>query len=217
MGSLYSQAHRALQDEFGTTKLAERLDTDHVHDAILPEERAFIEGRDMVFLSTVDPDGNPTVSYKGGKPGFVRVIDEKTLVFPGYDGNGMFYSVGNIAGQGRVGLLFIDFETPHRLRAQGTARLEREGPLLAAYPEAKYLVRVEVAKVWVNCPRYVHTYRKVHDSRYVPEEGRETPLALWKRLEMVQDVLPEADAARARQEGAIAVDDYVGRVMRGEG
>ena len=165
MGSLYSAAHRALQEEFGTTRLAEWLDTDFVHAEIRDEERAFIEARDMVFLSTVDPEGNPTVSYKGGAPGFVRVVDAATLVFPGYDGNGMFYSVGNIAGQGRVCLLFIDFETPHRLRVQGTARLEREGPLLAAFPEAKYLVRVAVAKVWVNCPRYVHTYRKDQTSR----------------------------------------------------
>lgn len=217
MGSLYSEAHRALQEEFGTTKLAERLDQDHVHDTILDEERAFIEGRDMFFLSTVDPAGNPTVSYKGGSPGFVRVVDPTTLVFPGYDGNGMFYSMGNIAGQGRVGLLFIDFETPHRLRLQGTARLEREDPLLAEYREAKYLVRVDVAKVWVNCPRYVHTYRKVQGSRYVPEAGRETPLALWKRLDMVQDVLPEADADRAREEGVIDVADYTARILRGEG
>jgi predicted pyridoxine 5'-phosphate oxidase superfamily flavin-nucleotide-binding protein len=170
MGSLYSAAHRALQEEFGTTRLADWLDTDFVHAEIRDEERAFIEARDMFFLSTVDPDGNPTVSYKGGAPGFVRVPDAGTLVFPGYDGNGMFYSVGNIAGQGRVGLLFIDFETPHRLRVQGTARLEREGPLLAAFPEAKYLVRVAVTKVWVNCPRYVHTYRKERSSRYRDED-----------------------------------------------
>ncbi|GJD99177.1 pyridoxamine 5'-phosphate oxidase family protein [Methylobacterium isbiliense] len=217
MGSLYSAAHRALQEEFGTTRLADWLDTDFVHAGIRDEERAFIEARDMFFLSTVDPDGNPTVSYKGGAPGFVRVPDAGTLVFPGYDGNGMFYSVGNIAGQGRVGLLFIDFETPHRLRVQGTARLEREGPLLAAFPEAKYLVRVAVTKVWVNCPRYVHTYRKERSSRYVPQAGRETPLALWKRIDLLQDVLPEDDAARAQAEGMIDLPAYEARVARGEG
>ncbi|MGY2047529.1 pyridoxamine 5'-phosphate oxidase family protein [Methylobacterium sp. JK268] len=216
MGSLYAPAHRALQEEFGTARLAERLDTDHVHEAILPEEKAFIEGRDMLFLSTVDPDGNPTVSYKGGAPGFVRVLDAHTLVFPGYDGNGMFYSMGNIAAQARVGLLFIDFETPHRLRVQGSARLEREGALLSAYPEARYLVRVAVAKVWVNCPRYVHPYRKVAESRYVPRADRETPLAVWKRLDMLQDVLAEPDASRARAEGVIDVEDYTARLLRGE-
>ncbi|MGU3541233.1 pyridoxamine 5'-phosphate oxidase family protein, partial [Methylobacterium sp. A54F] len=99
MASLYSEAHRALQNEFGTVKLADRLDTDWVHEAIQPDEAAFIGSRDMFFLSTVDPDGMPPVSYKGGAPGFVKVTGETSLVFPGFDGNGMFYSMGNIEGQ----------------------------------------------------------------------------------------------------------------------
>jgi hypothetical protein len=76
----------------------------------------------------------------------VKVIDGVTLVSPGFDGNGMFYSMGNIEGQHRIGMLFIDFEMPHRLRVQGGARMERAGPLMAEYTEAKYLVRVEVTK-----------------------------------------------------------------------
>ncbi|WP_252405354.1 pyridoxamine 5'-phosphate oxidase family protein, partial [Escherichia coli] len=75
----------------------------------------------------------PTVSYKGGGPGFVTVVDAATLAFPGYDGNGMFYSMGNIEGQAKVGLLFIDFETPHRVRVQGHARMLRDDPLMAGY------------------------------------------------------------------------------------
>ncbi len=148
MASLYSDAHRALQEEFGTTKLAVRLDEDWVHESIQPEEGAFIGSRDMFFLSTVDPDGMPTVSYKGGPTGFVKVLDASTLVFPGFDGNGMFYSMGNVEGQAKVGLLFIDFETPHRIRVQGRATLLRDDALMAEYTEAKYLVRVEVTKIW---------------------------------------------------------------------
>ncbi len=93
MASLYSAEHRAIQEEFGTTKIAELLDSKWVQDAIGENEKAFIQSRDMFFLSTVDPDGNPTVSYKGGSAGFVKVIDANTLAFPGYDGNGMFYSM----------------------------------------------------------------------------------------------------------------------------
>ncbi len=72
MASLYADAHRALQEEFGTVKLANRLDTDWVHETIQPDEAAFIGSRDMFFLSTVDPDGMPTVSYKGGGTGLSR-------------------------------------------------------------------------------------------------------------------------------------------------
>ncbi|MDP7669745.1 MAG: pyridoxamine 5'-phosphate oxidase family protein, partial [Alphaproteobacteria bacterium] len=66
-------------------------------DEISKEDQLFIEGRDMFFLSTVDEEGRPTVSYKGGDPGFVKVVNKNTIAFPDYDGNGMFYSLGNIA------------------------------------------------------------------------------------------------------------------------
>ncbi len=216
MTSLYSDEHRALQEKFGTTKLADLLDTKWVHDAIAVEERAFIEACDMFFLSTVDPDGMPTVSYKGGPTGFVKVLDDNTLVFPGFDGNGMFLSMGNLAGQGKVGLLFVDFEKPNRLRVQGTATLLTDDPLMADYTEAKYLVRVAVTKVWVNCPRYIHRFTKVDQSKYVPRPNIETPLASWKRLDMVQDALPPADHARAQAEGVMDLPEYEARVGRGE-
>lgn len=216
MTSLYSDEHRALQEKFGTTKLADLLDNNWVHDVIQDEERAFIDSCDMFFLSTVDPDGNPTVSYKGGPTGFVKVIDGNTLVFPGFDGNGMFLSMGNIEGQGKVGLLFVDFVKPNRLRVQGTARMVTEHPLLATYTEAKYLVVVEVAKVWVNCPRYIHRFEKVGQSHYVPRPGKETPLASWKRLDLVQDALAPEDRERAESEGLLDLPAYEARVSRGE-
>lgn len=216
MDSLYSDAHRALQDEFGTRKLADFLDMHHVQPAIGEQESAFIGSRDMFFLSTVDPEGNPTVSYKGGPTGFVRVLGPNALAFPGYDGNGMFLSMGNIAGQRRIGMLFIDFETPHRIRLQGTARIERDDPLKASFPEAQYVVRVDVAKVWVNCPRYIHPHTKLGQSRYVPKAECETPLAQWKRLDMVQEVIAEDDRARAEREGVIGLETYGEKLMRGE-
>ncbi len=216
MGSLYFDEHRALQEEFGTTKLAVRLDTQWVHETIQPEEAAFIGSRDMFFLSTVDPDGMPTVSYKGGGTGFVKVTDDKTLVFPGFDGNGMFYSMGNIEGQAKVGLLFIDFETPHRVRVQGLATLLRDDPLMAEFTEAKYLVRVDVTKIWVNCPRYIHKYQKLEQNRYVPQHGKETPLAAWKRLDLAGDVISDEDKARVAKEGRLEVSEYEAMVARGD-
>ncbi|GEP00371.1 pyridoxamine 5'-phosphate oxidase family protein [Methylobacterium haplocladii] len=216
MGSLYSEEHRALQDEFGTRKLADFLDKHHVQPAIGEQESGFIESRDMFFLSTVDPDGNPTVSYKGGPTGFVKVLGPNALAFPGYDGNGMFLSMGNIAGQHKVGMLFIDFETPHRVRVQGTARVVRDDPLVGEFPEAQYIVRVEVTSIWVNCPRYIHTYTRVEQSRYVPKAACETPLAQWKRLDMVQEVIADEDRARAESEGVLSLDAYGEKLVKGE-
>jgi len=216
MTSVYSKEHRALQEAFGTTKLATMLDENWLHDAVQPDEQAFIESRDLFFLSTVDPDGNPTVSYKGGPVGLVKVVDDRTLAFPGFDGNGMFLSMGNIVGQGKVGLLFIDFENPHRVRVQGTATFHREDPLLGHWVEAKYVVRVAISKIWVNCPRYIHRYQRMATSRYVPVACQTTPLATWKRLDFVQDVIPDADRVAAEAEGVIDLAQYQEKWEKGE-
>ena len=119
------------------------------------EAKAFIESRAFFFLSTVNHEGHPTVSHKGGAPGFVRVLDATTLVFPSYDGNGMFLSMGNIAGDGRIGLLFIDFETPHRVRVHANAIVSADDPLMGEYPGADLIVRATVIDSFVNCPRYI--------------------------------------------------------------
>lgn len=217
MTSLYSSEHRALQEKFGTTKLAAFLDTALVHDALKGEERAFIEGRDMFFLSSVDPDGNPTVSYKGGPTGFVKVLDERTLVFPGYDGNGMFLSMGNIEGQGKVGLLFIDFTRPNRMRVQGVARLVTDHPLMGEFAGAEYLVFVDVTKIWPNCSRYIHRFEEVEQSAFVPRPGEQAPLASWKRLDLVQETLPAHERERAEAEGLLDLEGYGAKVAGGQG
>jgi predicted pyridoxine 5'-phosphate oxidase superfamily flavin-nucleotide-binding protein len=216
LDSLYGDSHRALQDEFGTTRLADFLDKHHVQRSINEQDRGFIESRDMFFLSTVDAEGNPTVSYKGGPTGVVTVLGENEIAFPGYDGNGMFLSMGNITGQGKIGMLFIDFETPHRLRLQGVARLVKDDPLLAEFPEAQYVVRVAVESVWVNCPRYIHRYTKAEQSRYVPKSGTETPLAQWKRLDFVQPVIADEDRAKVAEQGELDLAAYGELVARGE-
>jgi predicted pyridoxine 5'-phosphate oxidase superfamily flavin-nucleotide-binding protein len=120
MSSLYSPSARELQDQFDTRRLADRLADVTVHDRFTPDDRRFLERLDMFFLASVDAGGQPTCSYKGGDPGFVTVVDERTLAFPNYDGNGMYLSMGNVAATHRVGLLFIDFEHQRRMRVDGT-------------------------------------------------------------------------------------------------
>ena len=137
MSRLYGPVHRSLQERFDTRRLADNVEKRVVLTEIPQEHKAFIESRDMFFLSTIDHQGRPTVSYKGGDPGFVRVLDSKSVAFPCYDGNGMFYSMGNLLGNPQVGMLFVNFEKPHRLRLQGTASIDDNDPLLAEYAEAQ--------------------------------------------------------------------------------
>ena len=153
MSDFYTPTQRRLQDEFETRKLADLLINAIVADELTPQQTGFIHDRNMFFLSTIDEEGFPSASYKGGSPGFVRVPSSRVLIFPSYDGNGMFMSLGNIEARAKVGLLFIDFETPRRLRVRGEARLLRDGPMLASYPGAIVAVEVSIARVWQNCPQ----------------------------------------------------------------
>jgi predicted pyridoxine 5'-phosphate oxidase superfamily flavin-nucleotide-binding protein len=189
MTDIFHNGNRELQDHFDARKLADRVNELIVHEEITDEERAFIESRDMFFISSVDDQGRPTVSHKGGATGFVRVIDEKTIAFPDYDGNGMFLTTGNIALNHEVGLLFIDFENPHRLRLHGTASIFLDDPLLDEYVDAKFIIRITVRNLFLNCPRYIHRYKKLEQSEYVPQKGCVAPIPDWKKLDVVQDVL----------------------------
>jgi predicted pyridoxine 5'-phosphate oxidase superfamily flavin-nucleotide-binding protein len=193
----FHEGARHFQDRFDTRRLADRIDERLMRPTIGDDERAFIERMDMFFLATADADGRPQCSYKGGDPGFVRLLDERTLAFPSYDGNGMFLSIGNLAVNPHVGLLFIDFRArrPSRLRVNGIASIDERDPLRAAYPGAQLVVRVRTTQVFPNCPRYIHRMELVERSRFVPRADREPLVPDWKRAEWACDVLPEGDPA----------------------
>jgi uncharacterized protein len=194
--TIYHDGSRALQDRFDTRRLADRLEDVKVRDTIAPDDRAFIESMDMFFLATADEQGRPTCSYKGGDPGFVRVLDERTIAFPGYDGNGMFLSAGNVLVNPEVGLLFISFERRRRVRLNGTASIDPADPLTGSWQGALYVVRVRAREVFPNCPRYIHRYELVERSRFVPRGDAPPPVPDWKRHEWARDVLPAGDPAR---------------------
>jgi uncharacterized protein len=193
--NLYHGGSRRLQDRFDTRRIADRLEEKTVCDYIDDDDRAFIEARDMFFIATADADGRPQSSYKGGDPGFVRVLDERTIAFPNYDGNGMYLTAGNLLVNPHVGLLFIDFEGRKRMRLNGIASVAEDDPLLAEYPEAQFIVRVRATEVFPNCPRYIHEYRLVQRSRFVPKAECETPVPAWKMRDWSHDALRKDDPA----------------------
>jgi predicted pyridoxine 5'-phosphate oxidase superfamily flavin-nucleotide-binding protein len=217
MSELYGDQHRRMQELFDTKSLADRVRENIVATEISGEHKGFIETRDMFFLSTVDHRGYPTCSYKGGNPGFVKVVDSKTLAFPSFDGNGMFLSMGNIAGHDKIGMLFIDFETPHRIRVHGTAKVHENDPLIEEFHGAELVVRVSITEIFVNCPRYIHRYQRINTSKYVPQADCPTPPPQWKRIEGLQDALPERDRKIADAlGGVITPEEYGAMVMKGE-
>ncbi len=199
----YHEGNRYFQDRFDTRRLADRV-ASLTRDAIDEPALQVIECADMFFLATCDHRGLPTCSYKGGDPGFVHVLDAHWLAFPNYDGNGKYQSMGNLLKNPHVGLLFIDFERQRRLRIQGVASIQEEDDLIAIYPGAQCIVRVEVTEVYNNCPRYIHKYQRVEQSGDVPKAGYEPPPPAWKFRDDINPLLPANDPVRKSDEDRIA-------------
>ncbi len=219
MDELYGEQHRRLQQEFDTKKLADRVKEFIVSPEIVDDHKPFIESRDMFFLSSIDHRGYPTCSHKGGEPGFIKVIDEKTIAFPSYDGNGMFLSLGNINANNKVGMLFIDFETPHRVRVHGTASIDKQDPLIKEFHGAELVVRIKVTEIFVNCPRYINKYQRIKSSKYTPNTDFENPLTpQWKLIDGLQEALPENERGIAEKlGGTITPEEYGELVKKGKG
>lgn len=199
MSALYEDSHRRLQQQFDTQRLADRIEQRLFRTALTDEDRDFIAKLDLFFLATVNSRGEPSCSYKGGDPGFVRVLDSRTLAFPCYDGNGMYLSMGNVAANGHVGMLFIDLTSPKRLRVNGTAHIAPPESVAPHFAAAQFVVVVAVREVFPNCPRYIHKYALVERSQFVPHEGTTPPIPKWKQMDWARDVLPYNDPARSEQ------------------
>ncbi len=182
--AFFHDGNRALQDRFKSRAIADRLEqltrSEFTHD-----DKAFVEGAIYFFLATADADGRPDCSFKGGPAGFVCVTAANELAFPDYDGNGMFRSLGNLAVNPHVALLFIALHgAPRRLRINGEARIDAKDPLLGQTVGAQMIVRVTARVIFPNCPRYVPTMQLIEPSAYTPKPGEEPLEPAWKGFEV---------------------------------
>lgn len=188
---MFHEGNRELQDAFGSRALADRLEEKLRRDRFTEGDAAFIEAQTFFFLATADADGRPDCSFKGGPPGFARIAAPDLLVFPDYDGNGMFKSLGNISANPHVGLLFIAMgDKPGRLRVNGRAEVVRDDPAMAAVPGAQLLVKVTPIDIFPNCPRYIPKMTIEEASPYVPAAGAEPVEPKWKAFPDFADVIP---------------------------
>ena len=189
--AMYHDGNRELQDHFGARPLADRLVDRLWRNRFKDDDKAFIESVGFFFLATANADGHPDCSFKGGPAGFVRVPAPDLLVFPDYDGNGMFKSLGNIKSNPQIGMLFIEMgEKPKRLRVNGRATVHLDDPLLADLPGAQIVVRVTPEDIFPNCPRYIPNLQTGESSQYVPCEGVAPKEPAWKGFDIFKDVVP---------------------------
>lgn len=192
---MFHNGNRELQDAFGSRALADRLVERLRRTAFTDEDKQFIESLEYFFLATADPTGRPDCSFKGGLPGFARVISPNELVWPDYDGNGMLKSLGNIAINPSVGMLFVRMgEAPRRLRVNGTATISLDDPLMAEIPGAQAIIRVTPVDIFPNCPRYIPDPQDSRPSPYIPQADVLPVEPKWKAMDAFRDVVPPRKA-----------------------
>jgi uncharacterized protein len=215
--SFYDDHHIELQEQFESRDLAVAMEFSIIQPELNEEAMSFIADREFFFLSTLRADGQPTVSHKGGPRGFVKVVDNSTLVFPSYDGNGMFLSMGNIAATTKIGMLFIDFEVPNRVRVHADATVSDDDPMLAEFPGAQLVVRATVTESFINCPRYIVKHQRIDASPYVPDDEGNAPVPAWKKIDALQPFLRPDDQTRLAESGeSVTIEEYAELVERGE-
>jgi len=190
-GPMYGQGARSLQDELDTRRLADALEKRTVHHELTEDDVALISAQSTVWLATVDSDGWPDVSYKGGDVGFVEIASPTELRIPMFDGNGMHITMGNIIDTGRVAVLFIDTARPWRMRLHGSATVSTQAEDLTKHPGAIAVASIQLERIFPNCGRYIHQGDEI--SEFVPDEAGESPIPHWKFYDELYDALPERD------------------------
>lgn len=161
----FTPSVKAAQSRYGSRKANERFE--HLEDPPIllgPRERAFIEARDGFYQATANADGWPYVQFRGGLPGFLRILDDHHLAYADFRGNVQYLSVGNMADNDRVAMILMDYANRKRMKIWARASIvhEAEDPeLLARLEDPNYRAPVERAVVlkvegldW-NCPKHI--------------------------------------------------------------
>ena len=173
-----SHGERALQERFGTQGRAAAFYKNQMLDHLNTAMRAFIARQEMVFIATADVHGACDGSFRAGVPGFVRVLDAKTLIYPEYRGNGVLASLGNIAENPHIGMFFVDFfQSTVGLHINGTAQILENAAVLVCRPDVPEAVRqdiavvggrkpkrwvmVEVEEAYIHCSKHIPLLKKV--------------------------------------------------------
>lgn len=171
-----SEGEHRLQGEFGSTQRAGKFYDDQVRDRLLPRMVEFVGRMEMAFVATSDGHGECDSSLRAGPPGFLRVLDDRTLAYPEYRGNGVFASLGNIAENGHVGILMVDFvESLIGLHVNGRARIVDDQEFRSRHPEhaadevpgrrAERWVVVEVEEAYIHCRKHIPRMERVTSRR----------------------------------------------------
>jgi len=188
----FTPAVRAQQEAHGSRASYARFEDGPPRNGRFgPDEAGFVEARDGFYLASVGETGWPYVQFRGGPPGFVRVLDEGTLAWADFRGNRQYVSAGNLAGDGRVALIFMDYAARRRLKVLGRAEALEVGAddglaerlAVASYDaRVERAVRVRIEAFDWNCPQHITPRFTVDEVERAARPLRERVAELEARL-----------------------------------
>lgn len=191
----FTPAVKAVQEHMGSRPGYARMEAGAGwSDVITPDLAAFIAERDSFYLGTASAAGQPYIQHRGGPPGFLRVLDVKTLAFADYPGNRQYISMGNLTENDRVFLFLMDYPNRRRVKIWGRAEIIEDHDLLAyldgpeSSTEGERVFRIHVEAWDVNCPKHI-------TPRFRAEEAKPIVPQLRDRI---ADLETEVAALRAR-------------------
>ena len=173
-----SDGEHELQEKHNTASRANAFYRHQVLGYLNPLMQAFVTKQEMMFVGTADRHGEADTSFRAGLAGFIRVLDEKTLAYPEYRGNGVMSSLGNIAENPYVGLLFVDFADKIGLHVNGRARIVENDEFLrvvsASEPVREDIppatgrgperwVVVSVLEAYIHCSKHIPRMQKINE------------------------------------------------------
>jgi uncharacterized protein len=190
--SFFSESSRALQDKFDSRRIADRITGLRRKSQFDEWEFSVIEDAQFFFIASASKDGRPDCSIKSGDKGFVKIIKPNCLLFPDYDGNGMFRTLGNVIENPYVGMLFLELTGDRRkLRVNGIASISEDVQLLNQFPGSKLVIRITAFDVFPNCPRYAPKIEVKENSIYLPNLSGERVEPPWKLNPDYEPFLPK--------------------------
>ncbi len=196
--NFYHDGMRELQERFDGRRVADALEKHRIRHDFWDADRALIESTPFFFIATSFGEFTDC-SLKSGVPGFVKIVGPGTIEYPEYDGNSMYRTLGNIARNPNVGLLFVKFDgTTLRVRASGKASILDDTGALARHHGAKLVIRI-VCELFSNCVRSVHNLTTGEISPYLPAPGHDPPAPEWKSRDYIRDILPKNDPHTGKQ------------------
>ncbi len=185
----FTPAVKRLQEAKGSRRgYAKMEEKGGWQDTITDDLAGFIGGRDSFYLGTASADGQPYIQHRGGKPGFLKVLDGKTLAFADFRGNRQYITAGNLSENDKAYIFLMDYPNRRRIKIWGHARVTEDPEIMERLTDADYEGVPEQAVVFditawdVNCPQHI-------TPRYTEAEVGEIVAPLKRRIEELESRL----------------------------